>query len=429
MNNLHIWICASVVALTLAGTYIIWGPSNRPKKKKGAIPGLQNLGNSCFLNAVLQALAACPLFISWLFSVIIEMEAKEREHCVLIKALFSVLKALNRNEDECTTLEIIEALQVHRWIISNEEQDAHELFHVLTTTIEEELTHGEPVFSLLDAPKLEREAHCKGVAQSSKKVFVPSSKDSTLKSLPPSRGLLVSELSCKVCKSKYPARYDVFDSISLIIPTPHWGPLSLHDLLVKFISSESVQEVACDFCTKQNEIPDSPISKTTFAKQLSFGKLPKCLCIHIQRTMWLKNSLPVKCYDYILFPEVLAMDNYLHSHSIKKSVLNPNALKLTGGSSLKAERKENPVSHLLVNPKSCADTEPTSSFSSENSYVYLLKAVIVHLGDTSSGHFITYRRGSNTWFRTSDTSVKEVPFSEVAQSCAYMLFYERIQSD
>lgn len=58
--------------------------------------------------------------------------------------------------------------------------------------------------------------------------------------------------------------------------------------------------------------------------------------------------------------------------------------------------------------------------------------MIVHLGDTSSGHFITFRRGSmnnqqqSKWYYISDVEVKEVSFTEVSRSCAYMLFYESL---
>ncbi|KAL4578037.1 hypothetical protein LXL04_014152 [Taraxacum kok-saghyz] len=44
-------------------------------EKLWAVPGLQNLGNNCFLNVVLQALASCSSFLSSLQNIVEEVEA------------------------------------------------------------------------------------------------------------------------------------------------------------------------------------------------------------------------------------------------------------------------------------------------------------------------------------------------------------------
>ena len=49
-------------------------------------------------------------------------------------------------EDPLNANKVFEALYEHRWAFSAEEQDAHELFHVLTSTLDEESAAfpGEP---------------------------------------------------------------------------------------------------------------------------------------------------------------------------------------------------------------------------------------------------------------------------------------------
>ena len=78
-----------------------------------------------------------------------------------------------------------------------------------------------------------------------------------------------------------------------------------------------------------------------------------------------------------------------------------------------------------------------------------LVAVIVHLGDASWGHFVTYRKVARTkaasggtglsgavaaalqaadaqWVRISDDLVQPVDAAEVFQAEAYMLFYSQV---
>lgn len=40
--------------------------ASRLRQRRGQIAGLHNFGRTCFLNTLLQALAACPQFIAWL---------------------------------------------------------------------------------------------------------------------------------------------------------------------------------------------------------------------------------------------------------------------------------------------------------------------------------------------------------------------------
>lgn len=64
----RILVAAGLTAAVVVGAFVLWGPGGAPRvrKRRGQIAGLQNLGRTCFLNTLIQALAACPTFIEWL---------------------------------------------------------------------------------------------------------------------------------------------------------------------------------------------------------------------------------------------------------------------------------------------------------------------------------------------------------------------------
>jgi ubiquitin carboxyl-terminal hydrolase 30 len=124
--------------------------SSRLRQRRGQIAGLHNFGKTCFLNTLLQALAACPQFIAWLQL----HHSKDKKS--LICALQNCLEVVNGTHptlrgDPYSPGAVIRALSQLGWVIPVDEHDTHELLHVLLTSLEEEATKPKKVGCLSDA--------------------------------------------------------------------------------------------------------------------------------------------------------------------------------------------------------------------------------------------------------------------------------------
>jgi len=60
---------------------------------------------------------------------------------------------------------------------------------------------------------------------------------------------------------------------------------------------------------------------------------------------------------------------------------------------------------------------------------YSLFAVITHVGTMETGHYVVYVLANEEWFKIDDDKVTKVHTSEVVQTKAYMLFYNKDQLD
>nr|XP_008123551.1 PREDICTED: ubiquitin carboxyl-terminal hydrolase 30 [Anolis carolinensis] len=409
-------LLGGVAAALLAGLYVLWGPAaERKKRQSGLVPGLLNLGNTCFLNALLQGLAACPAFLQWL-----QGHAPGHAHDrtrPLSDALLRLLQALSGAEaTEESLLDasgLLEAVRSHRWNISSfEEQDAHELFHILTASLEDERDSRPrprvaPLFDLqaLQEPQTPpKQILCRTQA---------GSPQASWRRQHPFHGRLASNMVCKRCGHQSPLRYDTFDSLSLSIPATVWGgPVTLEQCLRHFVSSESVSGVECESCNKVGGPGKEEGGRSTFVKQLRLGKLPGCLCLHLQRLSWSgRGGRALKRQERVLFGETLALRPFRHTphrHAEADPPLDGKAALANGA---------------------CPAPPSALPDHSSGSCSYRLMAVVVHHGDMHSGHFVTFRRSPTSphWLWASDDVVRRSSLQEVLASSAYLLFYERIQ--
>ncbi|XP_037936400.1 ubiquitin carboxyl-terminal hydrolase 30 homolog [Teleopsis dalmanni] len=154
MEGEKILMAAGVTVAAVVGAFVFWGPSgsSRLRQRRGQIAGLHNFGQTCFLNTLLQALAACPQFIAWL--QLYNGNSTDRKS--LNSALLNTLEIINGTHstlrgDPYSPGTIIRALNALGWVIPQEEHDAHELFHVMLASLEEEVMHPKKVGCLSDA--------------------------------------------------------------------------------------------------------------------------------------------------------------------------------------------------------------------------------------------------------------------------------------
>ena len=109
-------------------------------------------------------------------------------------------------------------------------------------------------------------------------------------------------------------RYDKLESVSLPLPPVsldfEWRKHTLFELLSRLVSSEVINDVQCDGCN----------SRCPAFKTLTFGKLPKCLCLHIPRTTWSSSGMPIKRDDPVIFSEFLILDPFTFAETKKRSI-------------------------------------------------------------------------------------------------------------
>ncbi|KAM4014429.1 LOW QUALITY PROTEIN: ubiquitin carboxyl-terminal hydrolase 21 [Anomaloglossus baeobatrachus] len=181
-------------------------------------------------------------------------------------------------------------------------------------------------------------------------------------------GQLRSCLSCQCCGHRSPT-FEVFCDLSLPIPKKglSGGKVSLLDCLTLFTKEEELNSENAPVCDRCRQ-------RTKSTKKLSVQRFPRILVLHLNRFSTTRFSIK-KCSVFVDFP--------LHRLNLKE-------------------------------------------FASEKagSPVYNLYALCNHSGSVHYGHYTAYCKDRSGWFAYNDSRVSPITEAQVQSSEAYVLFYQ-----
>ncbi|XP_013382197.1 ubiquitin carboxyl-terminal hydrolase 3-like [Lingula anatina] len=339
------------------------------KAIKPRTSGLRNLGNTCFMNAVLQSLSNIQQFCGY----IKQLPSLEKK-----KPRANVTRYRNGRDDDILLVEELRKTLIQLWqgnksAISPEslfsviwkvvprfrgyqQQDAHEFMRYLLDRLHTEL------LTLLPYPN------------PSSPYIGPKGKSTIVTAI--FGGLLQNEVNCLICGTDS-KKHDPFLDLSLDIPDCKEGLVNLSECLSHFTEVEELEESElynCGTCKR----------KQRSTKQFWIRRLPNVLCLHIKRFRW-SSHYRVKLETLVNFP--------IHGLDMNEYVLN----------------------NMHETRNSCS-----------GSNLYDLAAVVVHHGSgAGSGHYTAYAYHDSRWYHFNDSNVSVCEEETVAKCKAYILFYVR----
>ncbi|XP_015583094.1 ubiquitin carboxyl-terminal hydrolase 27 isoform X2 [Ricinus communis] len=453
------------------------------------VPGLQNLGNNCFLNVILQALASCSYFQAYLQKVIGECDSSDTvgyseslQLTFALAALLEELSAFGKGKVVLSPRKVMLAMTEYIQNFSlRSQQDAEEAFLHLLSSLREEFSDSYPADQSSLADSFDS-SNCRILTPKRREIL--NEKERWQQHfLGPFDGILSSILACQSCSSQISLNFQFFHSLPLLpvlesVATIMTG-CRLEDCLKQFISAEQVENYNCSQCwhiaaikylmlegVKETEIEklrrcsmqdsctchrlphleglpwSNNFSRTL--KQLSIARCPKILCIHLQRASINQFGELVKLQGHVSFPlildilpftleKVLAADESQCNEHIKTFVGESILPQTKGCSNTMCTDMSSQANDKVGIPSSVVPSQPL---------VYRLVSVVEHFGKTGGGHYTVYRSVISKspkectdetlnpsipqWFCISDSDVQSVSEEDVLAAEASILFYERI---
>ncbi|XP_041796206.1 ubiquitin carboxyl-terminal hydrolase 2a isoform X1 [Chelmon rostratus] len=344
--------------------------STNSKSAQGLV-GLKNLGNTCFMNSILQCLSNTHSLRDYCLhnSHRRDLNNNSRTNTALMEEFAKLIQTMWSSSSSEAVSPSEFKTQIQRYaprFVGYNQQDAQEFLRFLLDGLHNEVNRVtvRPRGTVEDFDHLPDEE--KGKKMWSKYLEREDSKIVDL-----FVGQLKSSLTCSHC-GFCSTVFDPFWDLSLPIAKKGYGEVSLMDCMRLFTKEDVLdgdEKPTCYRCKARRRC----------TKKFTIQKFPKILVLHLKR-----------------FSEA---------------------------------RRTSKLSTFVNFPMKDLDLR---EFASENSInaVYNLYAVSNHSGTTMGGHYTAYCRNPNSgeWYTFNDSRVTPMSSSQVRSSDAYVLFYELASS-
>ncbi|XP_006020446.1 ubiquitin carboxyl-terminal hydrolase 2 isoform X2 [Alligator sinensis] len=332
------------------------------------LTGLRNLGNTCFMNSILQCLSNTRELRDYCLQsqYLRDLNNTSRMHTALMSEFAKLLQLLWTSPPNDAVSPSEFKTQIQRYaprFVGYNQQDAQEFLRFLLDGLHSEVNRVlvRPRASADNLDHLPDEEKGRQMWRR-----YQEREDSRIGDL--FVGQLKSSLTCSECGYCSTA-FDPFWDLSLPIPKKGYGEVTLMDCLRLFTKEDVLDGDEKPTCCRCK-------ARTRCTKKFSIQKFPKILVLHLKRFSEARIRTS-KLTTFVNFP--------LRDLDLREFAA-----------------------------QSC------------NHAVYNLYAVSNHSGTTMGGHYTAYCRSpvSGEWHTFNDSRVTPMSSSHVRGSDAYLLFYE-----
>ncbi|RUS72708.1 hypothetical protein EGW08_019529 [Elysia chlorotica] len=426
-------------SLGLKQKFFPWEPSEEelillrcnPKRRRVTeashigLRGLINLGNTCFMNCILQSLAHTPILRDYFMADQHACQATdESQQCLVCEMARLYQEFYSGSRTPYIPYRLLHLVWTNaRHLAGYEQQDAHEFLIAALDVLHRHCKemngisdsnphHCNCIIDRIFTGGLQSDVTCKRCNNVSTTIdpiwdisldlgpgsihsshLLPSAtaaQTASANNTGANNGSNSSTANSSTGPSSLPfASADITThspSTSFTNSPGNYEPTSLVECLKRFTKTEHLGNSAKIKCSKCHSYQES-------TKQLTMKKLPIVACFHLKRFEH-STGYHKKISTFVSFPEELDMTPFMSS------------ARCSNGFNGQVLRSRIP------------------NFTCDNKYS--LFAVVNHFGTIESGHYTCYIRSlKEQWYRCEDHLIKRATAGEVLNSEGYLLFYHK----